>query len=394
MASNGQMIDIRALEGARERLVCLDGGQFAVSCLARNGDLVVVARGGAGHLGIKGRLDVIRSSDQGETWSPPAVVVDSEWDDRNPAIGVSPSGAIALAYHQQGSYDEHGRYLAGDWASRTARFQLMSTTSSDNGLTWDQPTEIGVRPLTKCSPYGRIVTQADGTMLLGVCGMPEPDLIGTAGDELPDEVLCSYLLRSSDEGKSWHTPTFIGVGEEPALLGLLDGTLLAAIRGNAPSSGLSVRRSHDGGVTWTNAVPVTGDRQHPADLFELADGAIVLAYGNRTPPYRVEGVISTDGGHQWSRTRLAFSGHLYGYSGESPRPTDLGYPMTTMVGEPGRRRCVTTYYCNPDFREDGSQRAAAGGPFFQAQGYRATALLWDEAALISALAISSDLNGR
>ena len=32
----------------------------------------------------------------------------------------------------------------------------------------------------------------------------------------------------------------------------------------------------------------------------LPDGGILLAYGNRNPPYRIEGLVSRDGGHIWS----------------------------------------------------------------------------------------------
>nr|HRJ45240.1 sialidase family protein [Caldilineaceae bacterium] len=77
------ILDVRGLPGTSEVIAYQDGGLFPVLALA--GDAVVaVLRGGAGHLGLDGRIEVVRSLDAGHTWSPPAVVADSDFDDRNP----------------------------------------------------------------------------------------------------------------------------------------------------------------------------------------------------------------------------------------------------------------------------------------------------------------------
>ena len=60
--------------------------------------MLAVIRGGAAHIGVKGRLDLVRSTDGGKTWSPPWTAIDGSLDDRNPAIGQLKDGAVVLAY--------------------------------------------------------------------------------------------------------------------------------------------------------------------------------------------------------------------------------------------------------------------------------------------------------
>src|SRR5262245_27685311 len=70
--------------GLARSLVVSGQGFFPVALRLQDGRIAVVLRGGAGHLGIKGRLDIVFSADEGKTWTAPTVVVDSPADDRNP----------------------------------------------------------------------------------------------------------------------------------------------------------------------------------------------------------------------------------------------------------------------------------------------------------------------
>src|SRR5213078_2826673 len=70
-----------------ERSLVVSGqGYFPVALRLQDGRIAVVLRGGAAHLGIKGRLDMVYSSDEGKSWTRPTLVVDSPLDDRNPAL--------------------------------------------------------------------------------------------------------------------------------------------------------------------------------------------------------------------------------------------------------------------------------------------------------------------
>ena len=122
---------LRALHKA-DRVIAISGqGYFPVMIKLSDGSLGAVIRGGAGHLGIGGRLDFIRSADGGRTWSKPIVAVDSPSDDRNPAFGQMPDGTLVLAYAELHGYRPDGTF---DWnAGPCLPFYV---TSSDGGKTW------------------------------------------------------------------------------------------------------------------------------------------------------------------------------------------------------------------------------------------------------------------
>ena len=85
------------------------GGYFPVLIRLHSGELMAVLRGGAPHVGVKGRLDIVTSKDGGKTWSAPRTVADGPDDDRNPALGQLKDGTILLSYAIARGYDESGK---------------------------------------------------------------------------------------------------------------------------------------------------------------------------------------------------------------------------------------------------------------------------------------------
>ena len=89
-----------------DRVPVVEGeGYFPVAIRLAGGEILAVVRGGAGHMGRAGRLDLVISRDQGRTWSPSWTVVDGPDDDRNPALGQLADGTILLAYAVLTGYD-------------------------------------------------------------------------------------------------------------------------------------------------------------------------------------------------------------------------------------------------------------------------------------------------
>jgi hypothetical protein len=359
-------LDVRALPGTREVIAYKDGGLFPVLALAPNGVILAALRGGAGHLGLDGRIEILRSLDTGLSWSPPNVIADSERDDRNPAFGLSNQGTLILAYHCQGNYDAEGNYLRAA-ESRADRVDVMVTRSHDAGLTWEKPYQLGVDALRSGSPFGKIVALADGALLMAIY-----------------HANGSFLVHSHDDGASWAEPVLLAEKmNETALVCLPNGELMAVMRGEDEQQALHSTHSTDGGFTWSPPVQITGARQHPADLVLLSNGALLLTYGNRTPPYQIEGLVSRDNGHTWLDCLLTFSGPLYGYNLDSPRPTDLGYP-SSVVGT-DLRKGVTLYYYNPSVNKPWNWAGREHEARYAVHHYYAIAVHWDEAELIAAL---------
>ncbi len=372
-----RIVDIRALPGTRETIAYQDGGLFPVLALAPNGVAVAALRGGAGHIGRAGRMEAVRSTDGGLTWTNPNLLADSEDDDRNPAFGVSSQGTLILLYHRQHNYDADGNYQGGVRISDRKPVAIMATRSFDNGLTWEEPYPLSIDALPTGSPYGKIVSLDDGTLLV-----PIYNSLAWADEQSDQRFDTSYLVRSEDDGLTWGSVSQIAPHmNETALIVLPDGDLLAVLRDDTAQA-LHSTRSQDGGLTWSSTTQITQARQHPADLVHLSNGDILLTYGNRNPPHRIEGRISRDGGRSWLDSLLTFSGHLYGYTAEETRRTDLGYPSSVVRdGSQG----ITMYYYNPSMRLAVDARQRASNPLYRHMDYCAVAVTWQEDELIAAV---------
>ena len=121
------------LESAERIVAVKGGGYFPVLIKLQDRMLGAALRGGAPHVGIEGRLDWIHSEDGGRTWSEPSVIVDSEFDDRNPALGQMSDGTIVMSYAEASTYNSDGKFDISVGA-----YILYYVTSADNGKTWSE----------------------------------------------------------------------------------------------------------------------------------------------------------------------------------------------------------------------------------------------------------------
>jgi len=344
-------LDIKAATHQPTELPHVDvvkgGGYFPVLIELKNGDLMAVLRGGAPHVGVKGRLDVVVSQDGGKTWSAPRTVVDGPGDDRNPAFGQLKNGDIILAYAVLHGYDASGLKLSKVPSEREAE-GVYIVRSSDGGKTWTKPElSQATHELQKnggsLSPYGKLAQLADGTVLMSVYYQFADD----RGHQ-------DYVFRSHDDGRTWGEPVLIGKHyDETALVSLSANQVLAAMRSEAGGH-LAITSSSDGGRAWTDAVQITQDREHPADLVQLKNGDILLTYGERNKPFGVRAMLSHDRGKTWdenSKFVLA----------DDAASTDCGYPSSVQLPD---GKIVTIYY-----QVDDAQTAPSSA--------RARAVVWD-----------------
>ncbi len=311
-----------------ERVVAARGqGYFPVMIRLKDGSIGAVIRGGAPHIGVKGRLDWIRSEDGGRSWSKPTVIVDSKWDDRNPSLGQMANGTIVVGYAEASTYDEQGK-----WDTSAGSYDLFYVTSRDGGKSWSEKRKLYPGPILNGSPFGRIVHDRHGTALMAIYGGRNPSYTGTekldgeAGD-------FSGIIRSRDNGGSWGDFSMILAGHNEASLQLLpDGKLIAVVR--TESGALSVTESNDDGYHWSPPRKLTKRGQHPADICLLKSGTLLVTYGNRLRPCGVGCVLSGDRGKTWDyehRLMLAWDSEN----------ADCGYPSTVQLGD---GTILTLYY--------------------------------------------------
>jgi len=312
--------------------------------------VAAVLRMGAGHLGLAGRLDVVRSTDGGLTWSDPVTIADSDADDRNPAFGYH-DGALVCAYHIQRNYDAEGQY-----GSFGKHLDTMLTRSFDGGRTWETPYLLGYEPLNGASPYGKIVGLPDGTLLLPIYDWPREDEEG-------GHIFASNILRSRDGGLTWGDPTVLAEKfNETGIVLKPDGTLVAALRTGFPGvpDHVWLTTSDDAGNTWSEPWQVTEHNEHPADLTLLSDGSVLIVYGRRHEPFGVRGkILRSDGCSE----ELVFADDAF--------CSDCGYPSSVRVSD---GRMITAYY------------ATAIADSYDPTGCRAVAVVYDEQYLLAALA--------
>ena len=138
-----------------------------------------------------------------------------------------------------------------------------------------------------------------------------------------------FVFRSSDDGKTWGEPAAIAadaVLNEPAIFHLGDGKSLVATRSN----GLDLYASDDDAKTWSHRMKLTGEARHPGHITRLADGRLLVSYGNRAEPKGIDVRLSHDEGRTGSEPlRVAdFQG-------------DGGYPSSVQLPD---GQVLTAFY--------------------------------------------------
>jgi hypothetical protein len=299
-----------------------------------NGQLLLVCSGGReAHVCPFGYVALMRSDDDGASWSWPRVVLDGPIDDRDAGVLETAQGSILITTFTSLAYESSLKKAqeAGNWAAdRLARWQaahervdaegrqaalgVWMIRSTDGGVTFSGRYDCLVD-----SPHGPIQL-ADGRLLY-------------AGKELWRGENRVGVCQSADDGQSWQwlaaIPTRDGDQHrnyhELHAVETADGRILAQIRNhNQANSGETLQsESEDGGQTWSvpRSIGVWG---LPSHLLRLQDDRLLMTYGHRRPPYGNQARISEDHGRTWSEP-ITISGDGIG--------GDLGYPSTVQLAD-------------------------------------------------------------
>ncbi len=277
-------------------------------------------------------LQIIRSRDEGRTWSNPETI----WKALDPRASILADvglmtmrdGNILLpvTYHITPKRDDApGEPPKGDHdmdceAVMIAMYDLTPghgvghvhcLRSGDHGQTWTNIAVGGAPEGTRFYDFGRIIELQSGDLLLPANGrFPTDPATGRR------KGMTGYF-RSRNGGWSWGPFEDIDTawGNETNILERRDGTLLAVIRGmpgQEPSRTFGMVRSADGGRSWSKPKPIGIQGKMP-DLWETPDGRLLMAVGcegcaigreiYRKRNRRTFNVlfISDDGGETWRR---------------------------------------------------------------------------------------------
>jgi hypothetical protein len=196
---------------------------------------------------------MIRSTDEGRTWSP-----------RYSSIVNSPHGPIQLA---------DGRLLYAGKELWTGPRRVGVCESLDDGLTWRWLAEIPTRPGDRAAQYDELhaVECSNGRLVVQIRNHNHAN---------PDETL---QCESTDGGQTWSVPHPIGVWGLPShLLRLRNGHLLMTYGHRRAPLGNQARLSTDEGRTWSEPLRISadgasGDLGYPSTV-ELGDGTLLSVW--------------------------------------------------------------------------------------------------------------------
>lgn len=300
----------------------------------KNGELLLVCSGGRqAHVCPFGRVTLQRSTDDGQTWTYPRIVLDGPIDDRDAGVLETAAGTIlittftSLAYEpilsraeQQDKWSDeklsawqaaHQRVSA---EGRQEALGVWMIRSTDNGIHFSQP----YSPLVN-SPHGP-VQLSDGRILY-------------AGKELWHGDRRVGVSVSEDDGQSWQWLSTIpardgddaGQYHELHLVEASDGRLVVHIRNHNSQNNRETLQteSTDGGHSWSepHSIGVWG---LPSHLLRLADGRLLMTYGHRREPLGNQARLSDDHGETWSAPLMISTDGVSG---------DLGYPSTVQLAD-------------------------------------------------------------
>lgn len=313
----------------------------------KNGELLVVCSGGReSHVCPFGTIELIRSLDDGQTWTHARTILDGPIDDRDAGVLETAKGTLlvstftSLAYQPGLRKAEAAAKLGKPTfsAEKLARWQAVDRRvadgsheqhlgcwmirSEDGGLNWSPAYSV---PLN--SPHGPI-NLSDGRLFY-------------AGVDLWGPGRQVGWSMSSDDGKSWTQLTQLPVRSgddarqyhELHAVEAADGRLVVQIRNHNKLNDRETLHTHstDGGSTWAEpyAIEVWG---LPSHLLKLSDDRLLMTYGHRAAPLGNQARISADNGQTWSAAMVIQGDAASG---------DLGYPSTVETS-PGN--FVTVWY--------------------------------------------------
>ncbi len=234
---------------------------FPDICRLSNGDLFCIFYSGYGHVSTPitqwpkgGRIMAVRSSDNGQSWSKPVVVIDTAQDDRDPSVACLKDGMLLLNW----------------FTLQRNRVAIMLARSTDQGKTWSEPVNLDLDSHYTFACSSPVRQLPDGSLILSLYH-----------EDGTKQLAFGATVKSYDGGKTWKELELIGeksgiyLDAETDVTPLKVGKLLAALRSSKVD--MHYAESEDGGKTW-GAVRSFGFKGHCPYFLQHRSGIILLAH--------------------------------------------------------------------------------------------------------------------
>jgi len=349
-----------------------------------------------GHVDPFGKDFLMRSDDEGKSWSEPEIVNDTPLDDRDTGLCICPDGTLVMTWftsYYYGRYEViHAEHLkagkkvkewsewkqtiqsitpemAETWAPylikpseeeskkwveaaqalgchravdfeedhyppATRRMGYWTRRSRDGGETWDTPTPVQVS-----APHGANLMPNGNLIYIGTGDFVSEDGKSRLGVAVsPDQGLTWELTATINASPNIQEKTSRGEPArlcEPHVVSTSSGKLLGLARceiKDYKKRFLWQFESDNGGKTWTEPVP-TQLQGFPPHLLKLRDGRILVSYAIRHDPPGERFCFSSNEGKSWDvENQLTLHDAPDG---------DLGYPSTVELAN---GTFVSVYY--------------------------------------------------
>ena len=320
-----------------------------------DGTIVMVASGLRNwHVDPFAKVIMCQSRDEGKTWSPPTILMDTILDNRDSGFLNLGNGRVLVTSFtgnlvgNLNHLDSHSEYLKSFDKLIRAYVEMVTPEedaaglfscyriSDDSGFTWGEMKTI---PVT--CPHGPALLKDGRILYVG----------NRMGAEAMKAMPPKYELEvyeSRDRGDSFAkyseipTPSYEGYKLnycEPHMIEMKNGDLLCHIRldvlsrpqketGKIPpicqnrSTDVYQSRSTDGGKTWSMAEPLLTEGS-PPHLLQHSSGLLISAYANRSDPFAIMVALSADNGVTWEKDKVI---------DDTPTNWDMGYASTVELG--------------------------------------------------------------
>jgi predicted neuraminidase len=247
-----------------------------------NGDLLVAFYAGSVEKAEDVSIFLSLYSSAKDIWQSPQIVMDiPEKSLGNPVLFLAPNGILWLFF----------LVMEGNKWSECSLHYIQSI---DHGTSWEEPQIFQETP--GWTVRNNLIVLQDGAILF----------------PLDDNSLgYSFFMRSRDNGVTFQELGRIisqPFNEQPAVVQLSDGSLLCYTRTGGKGGHCWASHSHDGGETWSKAIP--GPFKNPNSamaMIRLASGNLVTVYNDSDNyRYRTPLVVSLslDEGRTWPFRRV------------------------------------------------------------------------------------------